>query len=91
MEEEDGRYKKMSDQLDNVVDMREYDVPYHVRVSIDLKIHVVRPGSVQLSCGDALGVLTLPPLLRPTGTTSGTAAPPTLRRSSAGTTWSSDP
>uniref|UniRef100_A0A8C5B970 DNA polymerase epsilon catalytic subunit n=1 Tax=Gadus morhua TaxID=8049 RepID=A0A8C5B970_GADMO len=40
MEEEDGRYKKMSDQLDNVVDMREYDVPYHVRVSIDLKIHV---------------------------------------------------
>ena len=44
MEEEDGRYKKMSDQLDNVVDMREYDVPYHVRVSIDLKIHVVRPG-----------------------------------------------
>lgn len=39
--EEDGTMKKMSDQLDNVVDMREYDVPYHVRLSIDLKIHVV--------------------------------------------------
>ncbi|KAJ3603695.1 hypothetical protein NHX12_028439 [Muraenolepis orangiensis] len=40
MEGDDGRYKKNSDQLDNVVDMREYDVPYHVRLSIDLKIHV---------------------------------------------------
>ncbi|KAK0148516.1 DNA polymerase epsilon catalytic subunit A [Merluccius polli] len=40
MEEEDGRYKKISDQLDNIVDMREYDVPYHIRLSIDLKIHV---------------------------------------------------
>ena len=65
MEEEDGRYKKMSDQLDNVVDMREYDVPYHVRVSIDLKIHVVRPGFgsallsvTPLTC--VLGVLTAP-------------------------------
>lgn len=28
------------DQKDNIIDMREYDVPYHVRVSIDLKIHV---------------------------------------------------
>ncbi|KAF2978236.1 hypothetical protein EK904_005544 [Melospiza melodia maxima] len=26
--------------MDNIVDMREYDVPYHVRLSIDLKIHV---------------------------------------------------
>lgn len=33
--------KSISDQLDNIVDMREYDVPYHVRLSIDLKIHVV--------------------------------------------------
>lgn len=32
----------MADQLDNIVDMREYDVPYHIRLSIDLKIHVVR-------------------------------------------------
>ncbi|KAK2153411.1 hypothetical protein LSH36_298g04118 [Paralvinella palmiformis] len=32
--------KKITDQMDNIVDMREYDVPYHVRVSIDLKIHV---------------------------------------------------
>ncbi|XP_019718434.1 DNA polymerase epsilon catalytic subunit A [Hippocampus comes] len=38
--EEDGTSKSFSDQLENIVDMREYDVPYHVRVSIDLKIHV---------------------------------------------------
>lgn len=40
--DEDGTLKSLSDQLDNIVDMREYDVPYHIRVSIDLKIHVVR-------------------------------------------------
>lgn len=39
--DEDGTLKSISDQLDNIVDMREYDVPYHVRLSIDLKIHVV--------------------------------------------------
>ncbi|MEQ2199573.1 hypothetical protein XENOCAPTIV_003448, partial [Xenoophorus captivus] len=38
--DEDGMSKSIADQLDNIVDMREYDVPYHVRVSIDLKIHV---------------------------------------------------
>ncbi|XP_015221455.2 DNA polymerase epsilon catalytic subunit A [Lepisosteus oculatus] len=38
--DEDGASKKITDQLDNIVDMREYDVPYHVRLSIDLKIHV---------------------------------------------------
>lgn len=41
--DEDGTFKKLSDQMDNIVDLREYDVPYHVRLSIDLKIHVVRP------------------------------------------------
>ena len=40
--EEDGPSKKMADQMDNLVDMREYDVPYHVRLSIDLQIHVVK-------------------------------------------------
>lgn len=39
--DEDAMQKSISDQLDNIVDMREYDVPYHVRLSIDLKIHVV--------------------------------------------------
>lgn len=38
--EEEGTSKKIADQLDNILDMREYDVPYHVRLSIDLKIHV---------------------------------------------------
>ncbi|KAK7499885.1 hypothetical protein BaRGS_00008976, partial [Batillaria attramentaria] len=32
--------KKMADQMENIIDIREYDVPYHVRVSIDLKIFV---------------------------------------------------
>lgn len=40
--DDDGILKSISDQIDNVVDMREYDVPYHVRLSIDLKIHVVK-------------------------------------------------
>lgn len=40
--DEETVQKSISDQLDNIVDMREYDVPYHVRLSIDLKIHVVK-------------------------------------------------
>lgn len=39
--DEEGASKKIANQMDNIVDMREYDVPYHVRLSIDLKIHVV--------------------------------------------------
>ncbi|XP_040208047.1 DNA polymerase epsilon catalytic subunit A [Rana temporaria] len=38
--EDEGPSKKISDQMENLIDMREYDVPYHVRLSIDLKIHV---------------------------------------------------
>ncbi|XP_059750084.1 DNA polymerase epsilon catalytic subunit A isoform X1 [Balaenoptera ricei] len=38
--DEEEASKKIADQLDNIVDMREYDVPYHIRLSIDLKIHV---------------------------------------------------
>ncbi|KAK0098900.1 hypothetical protein PV326_000061 [Microctonus aethiopoides] len=32
--------KKIIDHMDNIIDIREYDVPHHVRVSIDLKIFV---------------------------------------------------
>ncbi|NXP78258.1 DPOE1 polymerase, partial [Ramphastos sulfuratus] len=39
-EEEEGPCRKVASQMDNIVDMREYDVPYHVRVAIDLRIHV---------------------------------------------------
>lgn len=39
--DEEETSKKIADQLDNIVDIREYDVPYHIRLSIDLKIHVV--------------------------------------------------
>ncbi|XP_077163573.1 DNA polymerase epsilon catalytic subunit A isoform X2 [Paroedura picta] len=38
--EEERPSKKTADQMDNILDMREYDVPYHIRLSIDLKIHV---------------------------------------------------
>uniref|UniRef100_A0A8C8ZA88 DNA polymerase epsilon catalytic subunit n=1 Tax=Prolemur simus TaxID=1328070 RepID=A0A8C8ZA88_PROSS len=38
--DEEETSRKIADQLDNIVDMREYDVPYHIRLSIDLKIHV---------------------------------------------------
>ncbi|CAC5377738.1 POLE [Mytilus coruscus] len=38
--DEDEEAKKVTDQIDNIVDIREYDVPYHTRVSIDLKIFV---------------------------------------------------
>ena len=31
---------KVTDQMENITDIREYDVPYHVRVAIDLKINV---------------------------------------------------
>lgn len=37
--QEDNGQKK-ADQLENIIDIREYDVPYHVRVSIDLKLFV---------------------------------------------------
>lgn len=46
---------KSTDHLDNIVDLREYDVPLHVRVSIDLKINCglwydvrCRPGGLDL-------------------------------------------
>lgn len=39
--DEEGASRKVTNQMDNIVDMREYDVPYHIRLSIDLKIHVV--------------------------------------------------
>nr|CAD7446163.1 unnamed protein product [Timema bartmani] len=33
-----GTTKKSTDHMENIIDIREYDVPYHVRVSIDMKI-----------------------------------------------------
>ncbi|KAK3853994.1 hypothetical protein Pcinc_039493 [Petrolisthes cinctipes] len=32
--------KRMQDHMENILDIREYDVPYHVRVSIDCRIFV---------------------------------------------------
>lgn len=31
---------KITDQMENILDIREHDVPYHVRVAIDLKLNV---------------------------------------------------
>ena len=33
-------HTRVIDQKDNIIDIREYDVPYHVRVAIDMKINV---------------------------------------------------
>lgn len=45
---------RLNDHLDGIVDIREYDVPFHVRVSIDLKINCglwynirCRPGGIE--------------------------------------------
>lgn len=49
------RAEKSTDYFDAIADVREYDVPYHVRVSIDLKINCglwydirCRPGGLEL-------------------------------------------
>lgn len=55
--DDDTVQKSISDQLDNIVDMREYDVPYHVRLSIDLKIHVVKIENTLCLLGDLVEVL----------------------------------
>ena len=33
-------HAQLGSQLDNILDVREHDVPYHVRVAIDAKINV---------------------------------------------------
>ncbi|KAI9558619.1 hypothetical protein GHT06_015407 [Daphnia sinensis] len=38
--EQDELNKKVADTMDNIIDIREYDVPYHIRVSIDMNICV---------------------------------------------------
>ncbi|XP_061869836.1 DNA polymerase epsilon catalytic subunit A-like [Colius striatus] len=45
--EEEGASREVASQMDNIVDMWEYDVPYHVRLSIDLKIHVAHRYNVR--------------------------------------------
>ncbi|XP_018009711.1 DNA polymerase epsilon catalytic subunit A isoform X2 [Hyalella azteca] len=40
-------HKSQQDNLDHIIDIREYDVPYHVRVSIDLRVTVGRWYSVR--------------------------------------------
>lgn len=81
--DEDGTSRSISDQLDNIVDMREHDVPYHVRLSIDLKIHVVKTESCRCDVSErtpARSDLLCPLFLRPTGTMSDTEAALTHRR-----------
>ncbi|CAH1796227.1 unnamed protein product [Owenia fusiformis] len=50
--------KKIADQMENIIDIREHDVPYHVRVSIDRKIHVGHWYAVR-------GMGTAPPVITP--------------------------
>ena len=39
---ESRRYQLITDQVTNIIDIREYDVPYHVRAAIDLQMNVGR-------------------------------------------------
>ena len=57
VDDQSEKSKKVQDQLDNLIDIREYDVPYHIRVSIDMRIHVGLWYSVQYRGS------TLPPLI----------------------------
>ncbi|CAK8688654.1 unnamed protein product [Clavelina lepadiformis] len=58
----DGKERSKSasaqDPMEKIIDIREYDVPYHVRVSIDLKIHVGLWYSVQYLGSGHLPVIT---------------------------------
>lgn len=38
--EDEAVPKKVVDQMDNIMDIKEHDVPYHIRVSIDLHLNV---------------------------------------------------
>lgn len=40
LNQDDNTSKKFYEQVESIVDIREYDVPFHVRVSIDLKMFV---------------------------------------------------
>uniref|UniRef100_A0A4W3JDP1 DNA polymerase epsilon catalytic subunit n=1 Tax=Callorhinchus milii TaxID=7868 RepID=A0A4W3JDP1_CALMI len=51
MAEAEGTSKKIADQMENIIEIREYDVPYHVRVSIDLKIHVAHWYNIRIRGG----------------------------------------
>ena len=54
---------KKADQLENITDIREYDVPYHVRVTIDLKLNVGLWYSVKGQGNDAPIILPRPDLV----------------------------
>ncbi|GBP24391.1 DNA polymerase epsilon catalytic subunit A [Eumeta japonica] len=49
--------KKTTDHLENILDMREHDVPYHVRVSIDMQIFCGTWYTVK-SCGMEVPIFT---------------------------------
>nr|CAH7746305.1 unnamed protein product [Callosobruchus chinensis] len=48
-----------TDQMENILDIREYDVPYHVRVSIDLKIFCGSWYTVKTKAKETLPSITL--------------------------------
>eukprot|EP00043_Microstomoeca_roanoka_P015073 m.150253 g.150253 ORF g.150253 m.150253 type:complete len:2376 (-) comp16169_c0_seq1:102-7229(-) len=57
--------KHVDDVLDNVIDIREYDVPYHMRVSIDKKIVVAKWYDVRIATSEVLIIERPDKLLRP--------------------------
>lgn len=63
MYQDEQNQSKKSDQLENIIDIREYDVPYDVRVAIDLKLNVGLWYSVKGQGYDAPIILPRPDLL----------------------------
>lgn len=63
MYQDEQNHNKKSDQLENIIDIREYDVPYDVRVAIDLKLNVGLWYSVKGQGYDAPIILPRPDLL----------------------------
>lgn len=49
---------RTADYLDSIVDVREYDVPYHVRVSIDLKINCGLWYNIRCKGGNVAPIIT---------------------------------
>ncbi|XP_030369181.1 DNA polymerase epsilon catalytic subunit A [Scaptodrosophila lebanonensis] len=58
---EDGGGKRQLDYMDCIMDIREHDVPYHVRVSIDLRIFCGQWYNIRCRSGDEMPLVTARP------------------------------
>ncbi|XP_023169776.2 DNA polymerase epsilon catalytic subunit A [Drosophila hydei] len=58
---DDGSGKRQQDYMDCIMDIREHDVPYHVRVSIDLRIFCGQWYNIRCRSGVELPIITCRP------------------------------